>query len=44
MPQGVLSTLLYGGVNVNIWDLRFYKKIVFGVCELQLGKKSIFEV
>ena len=32
------------GVGVNIWGVRFYKKIVLGVCELQFRKKSIFEV
>ena len=31
-------------VHVNIWGLRFYKKIKFGVCELQLMKNYIFGV
>ena len=32
------------GFCVNIWGLRFYKKIVFGVCELQFKINSIFGV
>ena len=32
--QGVLSPL-YTGVRVNTWGLRFYNKIIFGVCEVQ---------
>ena len=32
------------GVRVNIWGLRFYKTIIFWVCELQLMKNSIFGV
>ena len=33
---------LYGRVCVNILGLRFYIKIMFGICELQLKKNSIF--
>ena len=29
------------GIRVSIWGLRFYKKIIFGACELQLKKNSI---
>ena len=32
-PVGVLPTF-----RVNIWGLRFYKKIILRVCELQLKK------
>ena len=43
IPMGVLTTFLYGGgVRVNIWGLRYCNKIIFGVCELQLRKISIF--
>ena len=42
--EGVLYTFLYGGVLVNIWGLRFYKKISLGTCDLQLKKNSIFRV
>jgi len=28
----------------NNWGLRFYKKIIFGVFELQVMKNSIYEV
>ena len=32
------------GVYVNVWGLRFSKKIKFGLCELQLKKSSTFGV
>ena len=35
-PRGY-SLLFYTGVRVNTWGLRFYKKIIFGVFELQLN-------
>ena len=42
LPKWVLSTFLCGGVRVNIWGMRLYKEVIFGVCELQLKKNSIF--
>ena len=43
-PKWVLPTFYTGGVRVNIWGLRFYKEVTFGVCELQLKNNSIARV
>ena len=40
----VLPTFLHWGIRVDIRSLRFCKKVVFGVCELQLNRNSIFKV
>ena len=45
VDAGGYSLLFYTeGVRIDIWGLRFYKKITFGVCELQLKKNSMFRV
>ena len=36
MHPGGYSLRFYMGFCVNIGGLRFYKKIVFGICELKL--------
>ena len=42
-PGGTLYFSIWG-IHVNIWGLRFYKTIIFGACEFQLKKNSIFWV
>ena len=42
LPGGYSLPFYTGGVRVNIWGLRYCDKMVFGVCELQLRKDSIF--
>ena len=37
-PRGVLYNFQWG-VHANIWGLKFYVKLIFGVCELQHGQK-----
>ena len=36
MVPGGYSALHYMGVHVNMWGLGLYRKIILGVCELQL--------
>ena len=41
LPRGVLSAFLYWGVRVNVWDLRFYRQIIFGLRKIQyLGSEK----
>ena len=44
-PQGGTPNFsIRGEVRVNIWGLRFYKRIVFGVCEVQVKKNSVLGI
>ena len=42
--RGYSPSFYRGEVHANIWGLRFYKKIILGVCELQLKKNCILGV
>ena len=42
IPPGGTPYFSIRGIRVNIWRLRFYKKLIFGVCILQLKKFSIW--